>query len=66
MQKFWAWNKRSLFLVGKAYLRKADACNYNKNNKYLNSTLFKLFEIKNLSEDIFALNPVSKNHSHCR
>ena len=31
------------FLIGKAYLRKTDACNHNRNDKYLNSLLFSTF-----------------------
>ena len=33
-------SQQRLFLVDKTYLRRTDACNHNKNNKYLNSVLF--------------------------
>ena len=43
-------SQQNSFLVGKAYLRQADACNHNKNDKYLNSILFLNFEIKHCSK----------------
>ena len=36
-------SQQRLFPVDKTYLRRADACNHNKNNKYLNSVLFFIF-----------------------
>ena len=33
-------SRKSLFLVGKTYLRKADSCNHNEKNKYFNSVYF--------------------------
>ena len=47
----------SSFLVGNAYLRKADACNCNKNDKYFNNFL----KSDSVLKVLFALISVNKD-----